>query len=95
MSRGWQHTSVVCSLEKPAWWGRQKWVWSWYEPTKNGPALVQPQPENEMDLLNILGRQGWELVTITVLPAKSFGNEGDPGSEVPPQLTWYFKRPIE
>ncbi|MFI5590186.1 hypothetical protein ACIA5G_34430 [Amycolatopsis sp. NPDC051758] len=81
-------------LDKPVWLGRSKWVWKWYDPTKEDFVPVQPQPKNPMDLLNGFGRQGWELVTITVLPAKTVRNAGEPDSEVPAQFTWYFKRPI-
>ncbi|WP_372665793.1 hypothetical protein [Amycolatopsis kentuckyensis] len=92
MIRGWQYTQVTYVEESRLLRG-SKLVLKMYDPAGKRPVPVQPQPENEIEFLNGLGRQGWELVAITDPPAKTAGGAGEPDPKAPTR-TWYFKRPI-
>ena len=63
-------------------------------PADNYFDVVKPKSENHMDVLAMLGRQGWELVSTTVVAREIVRDDSGPDVEVPIQLAWYFKRPI-
>ena len=89
MSLGWQYTQVGYVEESGVWRG-SKWVLKMYDPVGERFVPLQPQPEHEIVLLNLLGRQGWELVTIPELHGNAAGDAGAPDRT----RTWFFKRPI-
>jgi hypothetical protein len=94
MSRGWQYTWVECSSERTPFLNRPKSVFKMYDPARRSFDSIQPQPKTVIDMLNGLGRQGWELVTITVLVTRTISKDGEPDIQEPLRTAWYFKRPI-
>lgn len=95
MSPRWQYTQVTCTPEEVGIWNRRKkWVYSYYNLDDKKIHRFAPQPDSFLDLLNEVGRQGWELASTFTMATTTVSNDGEPDVQEPLRMAWYFKRPI-